>query len=115
MNKPRGKLAFDPSKTMSPAAIAAETPAKPARAKQSNTQTIQHSNNETPPPPPAKPGRKGQGAASREGTQFVAAHVPIEAALQLKSLALQQRSSLQVVLTEAINDLFQKHGLNRIA
>ncbi len=109
MNKPRGKLDFNPAKTMTPAAIAA-TPAEPAAVKRSNTQTPKHSNTDV-----QKPGRKGQGPAAREGTQFVAAHVPIEAALQLKSLALQSRSSTQALLTEAINDLFQKHGLNRIA
>lgn len=108
MNKPRGKLNFNPAKTMTPAAIAA-TPAEPS-GKHSNTQTLKHQDTES-----KKPGRKGKGPASREGTQFVAAHVPIEAAVQLKSLALQNRSSTQALMVEAINDLFQKHGLSRIA
>ena len=109
MKEPRGKLNFNPAKTMTPAAVAATHAESPA-AKHSNTQTLIHSNTE-----PKKAGRKGQGAASREGTQFVAAHVQIEAAVQLKTLALQKRSSTQALMIEAINDLFQKHGLSRIA
>lgn len=55
----------------------------------------------------AKPGRAGR--------QFVAAHVLPEAAKQLKLLAVQEDKTTQEILVEAINDLFAKHGLSRIA
>ncbi len=51
----------------------------------------------------------------RDGRQFIAAHVPPEAAKQFKLLAVQQEKTTQDMLTEAINDLFAKHGLSRIA
>ena len=51
----------------------------------------------------------------RAGRQFIAAHVPLEAAKQFKILALQEEMTTQDLLTQAINDLFSKHGLSRIA
>jgi len=52
---------------------------------------------------------------SREGRQFIAAHVVSEAAKQFKLLAVQQGRTTQSLLVEAINDLFTKYGLSRIA
>lgn len=52
---------------------------------------------------------------SRAGRQFIAAHVTPEAAKQFKLLAVQQDRTTQSVLVEAINDLFAKYGLSRIA
>ena len=52
---------------------------------------------------------------SREGRQFIAAHVVPEAAKQFKLLAVQQERTTQALLVEAINDLFAKYGLSRIA
>ena len=51
----------------------------------------------------------------RAGRHFVAAHVMPEAAKQFKLLAVQQDRTTQDLLIEAINDLFAKHGLSRIA
>lgn len=51
----------------------------------------------------------------RDGRQFVAAHVPPEAAKQFKLLAVQQDKTTQDMLIEAINDVFAKYGLSRIA
>ena len=51
----------------------------------------------------------------REGRQFIAAHVVPEAAKQFKLLAVQQERTTQALLVEAINDLFAKYGLSRIA
>jgi len=51
----------------------------------------------------------------REGRQFIAGHVLPEAAKQFKLLALQQDKTTQDMLIEAINDLFAKYGLSRIA
>jgi len=52
---------------------------------------------------------------SREGRQFIAAHVVPEAAKQFKLLAVQHGRTTQALLVEAINDLFTKYGLSRIA
>lgn len=54
-------------------------------------------------------------AKGRDGRQFIAAHVNPEAAKQFKLLALQQERTVQNLLIEAINDLFNKHGMSRIA
>jgi hypothetical protein len=51
----------------------------------------------------------------RHGRQFIAAHVVPEAAKQFKLLAVQQGRTTQALLVEAINDLFAKYGLSRIA
>ena len=51
----------------------------------------------------------------RQGRQFIAAHVVPEAAKQFKLLAVQQDRTTQDLLVEAINDLFAKYGLSRIA
>jgi hypothetical protein len=55
---------------------------------------------------------KGKG---RQGRQFIAARVVPEAAKQFKLLAVQQDRTTQALLVEAINDLFAKYGLSRIA
>jgi antitoxin-like ribbon-helix-helix protein len=54
-------------------------------------------------------------AKGRQGRQFIAAHVVPEAAKQFKLLAVQQDRTTQDLLVEAINDLFAKYGLSRIA
>lgn len=68
---------------------------------QANNQTKQQSNKTT---------KKG-----REGRQFIAAHIVPEAAKQFKLLVVQQGSTTQDMLIEAINDLFAKYNLSRIA
>ena len=51
----------------------------------------------------------------RQGRQFIAAHVLPEAAKQFKLLVVQQDKTTQDMLIEAINDLFAKYGLSRVA
>lgn len=58
---------------------------------------------------------KEQTKTGRHGRQFIAAHVTPEAAKQFKLLAVQKGRTTQDLLIEAINDLFAKHGLSRIA
>ena len=58
---------------------------------------------------------KATKAKSRKGRQFIAAHVVPEAAKQFKLLSVQQDRTTQSMLIEAINDLFTKYGLSRIA
>jgi len=71
------------------------------------------------PPPAAEP---EQGSAARtpaktrgNGTKQIAAHFPAEVAWQLRELAVDRRTTVQALLGEALNDLFQKHGKPEIA
>lgn len=52
---------------------------------------------------------------SREGRRFLAAHVSNETIKQIGLLAVQQERTKQNILIEAVNDLFAKYGLSRIA
>ena len=52
---------------------------------------------------------------SRTGTRQVAGHFPAEVAWQLRELAVTRRTTVQSLLTEALNDLFAKHGKPEIA
>lgn len=54
-------------------------------------------------------------AAGREGRQFAAAHVKPEVIKQLKMLGIQHDKTIQNLMVEAINELFQKYGVSRIA
>ena len=63
-----------------------------------NTKTLNHTNKK-----------------SREGRRFLAAHVSNETIKQMGLLAVQQERTKQNILIEAINDLFVKYGLSRIA
>jgi len=51
----------------------------------------------------------------REGRQFIAAHVLPDAAKQFRLLVVQNDTTTQDLLIEAINDLFAKYDLSRIA
>ena len=52
---------------------------------------------------------------SREGRRFIAAHVSNETIKQIGLLSVQHNRTKQNILIEAINDLFTKYGLSRIA
>jgi hypothetical protein len=58
---------------------------------------------------------KGKTKTGRDGRQFIAGHVMPDAAKQFKLLAVQQDKDVQELLVEAINDVFAKYGLSRIA
>lgn len=58
---------------------------------------------------------KGKTKTGREGRQFIAGHVTADAAKQFKLLAVQQGKTTQDLLIEAINDVFAKYDLSRIA
>jgi hypothetical protein len=98
----RAPLTFDTEKVSHPQRAVRETSFhKNAQTeKQENEQTHKRGNTKT----------KG-----REGRQFVAAHVLPEAAKQFKLLAVQMERTTQSLLIEAMNDLFAKYGLSRIA
>src|SRR3954452_272975 len=62
----------------------------------------------------AKERPKGFYAATRAGKKKATATLSAEAHRQLKLLALDH-GGVEAVLTEAINDLFRKHGMKPIA
>jgi hypothetical protein len=88
-------------KTSLPANTQASLQENSTENKPTNEQTTKPANTKT---------KKG-----RAGRQFLAAHVLPEAAKQFKLLAVQRDKTTQEMLIEAINDLFAKHGLSRIA
>src|SRR3954452_10758753 len=53
--------------------------------------------------------------AARRDTRQIAAHFPEEVAWQLRELAVERRKTVQALLGEALNDLFQKYGRPEIA
>jgi hypothetical protein len=71
----------------------------------------------SPPAPPPRQAEPGQGGTTRRragtrasGTKQIAAHFPAEVAWQLRQLAVERRTTVQALIGEALNDLFQKHG-----
>jgi len=58
---------------------------------------------------------KNKTKTGREGRHFIAGHVMPDAAKQFKLLPVQQDKDVQELLIEAINDVFAKYGLSRIA
>lgn len=60
--------------------------------------------------PVETPAPKKVRSAGRGGTKQVGGHFPAEVSWQLRQLAVERRSTVQALLGEALNDLFQKHG-----
>ena len=54
-------------------------------------------------------------AKTRAGTRQIAAHFPEDVAWQLRGLAVERKTTVQNLLTEALNDLFAKHGKPELA
>lgn len=52
---------------------------------------------------------------SRQQTKLIGGHFDPAVSRQLKQLALDQNSTVQALLAEALNDLFIKHGKKPIA
>ena len=64
----------------------------------------------------AKPATKAKARPpSREGKRVLSVYLPPEAWKQLRMLSLNLDSSTQALGEEAVNLLFEKHRLNRIA
>ena len=75
-----------------------------------------------PAPAAAPPAREEEGrgvssakAKPRAGMRQVAGHFPEEVSWQLRELAVEQRTSVQELMGEALNDLFQKYGKPELA
>ena len=59
--------------------------------------------------------KKADRPTSRQGKKIVSAFVSEEASIQLRMLAVTERSTVQALMVEALNDLFSKRGANRVA
>jgi hypothetical protein len=68
-----------------------------------------------PSVPSAAPPSAGGMAPSREGKKVIAGYFDPAVSRQLKQLALEEDSSIQDLLREALNDLFRKRGRSPIA
>jgi hypothetical protein len=84
-------------------------PASKQTEKRANDQTSKHENKA------AIIRANAQTKKGRAGRKVLAAHVLPEAAKQFKLLAVQTDQNTQDLLIEAINDVFAKYGLSRIA
>lgn len=67
------------------------------------------------PTSPPMPARTSVKPPSREGKAAITVYVDPVAAKQLKRLAVDEDTSIQTLMVEALNDLFAKKGKNRIA
>ncbi len=68
-------------------------------------------NKTTPPEPLVENRTEPPRARTRSaGTKQIAGHFPVEVAWQLRELAVEHRTTVQALLGEALDDLFQKHG-----
>jgi hypothetical protein len=73
------------------------------------------------PSPPVSSGedtprlRSVSTSASREGKKAIAGFFDPAVSRQLKQIGLEKDMSVQDLLREALNDLFEKHGRARIA
>ena len=85
------------------AAALHEASRKPAISgqKQEELQQVETSKPELPP--------------SRKGKKAIAGHFDPAVSKQLKQLALEQDTTVQALMAEALNDLFEKYGKKTIA
>jgi hypothetical protein len=65
--------------------------------------------------PPVQEKTASRRPPSREGKRAIAGFFDPEVSKQLKQIALDNDASVQDLLTEALNDLFVKHGKSAIA
>jgi hypothetical protein len=65
---------------------------------------------------PEGPGKHPEGTApSRAGKKAIAGFFDPAVSRQLKGIGLEKDASVQALLAEALNDLFEKYGRSRIA
>jgi hypothetical protein len=77
--------------------------------------TAQPAPSEPEQPLPQVEAKKPARPPSREGKRVLSIYLPPEAWKQLRLLSLDTETSTQALGEEAINLLFEKHRLNRIA
>lgn len=60
-------------------------------------------------------GRRYPVASTRQGKRVTGVYLSDEALAQLKMIAVRERKTVQAVMVEAVNQLFESRGLSRIA
>jgi hypothetical protein len=70
---------------------------------------------ESPTLPVSRPAATATRTPARVGKKAVAFWVDPAAAKQLRTLALRDDRTVQDCMEEALNDLFAKHGMHRLA
>jgi hypothetical protein len=68
-----------------------------------------------PTVPAADPNRKYPIAKTREGKRVATVYLEREALRQLQKIAFDEETTMQALLVEGINAVFQARGLSRIA
>ena len=68
-----------------------------------------------PPTAPEASGRRYPVAKTREGKRVATVYLEREALRQLQKVAFDEETSIQALLVEGINAVFQARGLSRIA
>ena len=63
----------------------------------------------------AEPSRRYPVASTRQGKRVTGVYLSDEALAQLKIIAARERKTLQALMQEAVNGLFEGRGLSRIA
>jgi hypothetical protein len=63
----------------------------------------------------AEPARKYPVAKTREGKRVATVYLEPEALRQLKRIGFDEEKTVQELLTEGVNAVFEKRGLSRIA
>jgi hypothetical protein len=66
-------------------------------------------------PTPARVKKASTRAPSREGQVQLSVHVSMQVRRELRKLAMNLEVTMQHLLCRAVNDLFEKHGMNRLA
>jgi hypothetical protein len=67
------------------------------------------------PVPVEEPGRKYPVAKTREGKRVATVYLEPEALRQLKRIGFDEERTVQELLIEGVNAVFEKRGLSRIA
>lgn len=67
------------------------------------------------PPAAAQPDRKYAVAPSRQGKRVATVYLEPEALRQLQKLAFDEETTLQALLVEGVNAVFEARGLTRLA
>jgi hypothetical protein len=72
-------------------------------------------NRRSSPPPPVEAKPSTPQPPGRVGKKAIVGFFPLEVSKQMKQIAIDENSSIQDLMTEALNDLFVKRGKPPIA
>ena len=93
------------------------TPVNKLKAAMQGMAGVQHTSAPVPAPVEAasQPSVKAPRPPSRQGKRVISAYIEPAAAKQLRLLAVDEETSAQALLEEALNDLFRKYNRSAVA